>query len=139
MLGPIIALCLAQVPWARFPNEKSSIPLVRAIVELRLDEARQLIASGADVNAVEQITPLYAAQEYISSSRQRHAMIKTLLRAGAMADQPTRDGTTTLMLAAYHGDVRAAELLLDSGADPLRRNEQGYTAIDSARRHGHDE
>eukprot|EP00966_Prymnesium_polylepis_P291854 6740705-Prymnesium_polylepis.2 len=36
------------------------------------------------------------------------------------------------MLAAYHGDMRSAHLLLEHGADPLRRNDAGYNAIDAA-------
>ena len=58
-----------------------------------------------------------------------------LLAAGALPDRPTQDGSTPLMLAAYHGDVRSAQLLLAHGADPLRANKQGQTAI-SAAQHG---
>ena len=38
----------------------------------------------------------------------------------------------TLMLAAYHGDVRSAHLLLEHGADPLRKNDAGYDAVAAA-------
>ena len=43
------------------------------------------------------------------------------------------------MLAAYRGDVRSAQLLLNQGADPLRENDQGFHAIDAASKGGHDE
>lgn len=36
------------------------------------------------------------------------------------------------MLAAYHGDVRSANLLLEHGADPLRQNKAGFHAVDAA-------
>ena len=49
------------------------------------------------------------------------------------------------MLAAYHGDVRSAQMLLDHGADPLKRNRglgcglDGCDAIDAEFKGHHDE
>jgi ankyrin repeat protein len=117
----------------------SHVPLIRALVREDVELAIELLAHGADPNALDEITPLYAAQEYVHNSRQRHAMLRRLLKAGALADQATKDGSTTLMLAAYHGDVRSAQLLLDHGADPVRRNEQGSDAVLAAQRGGHSE
>ena len=110
----------------------SSSPLIQALIENDVIKAQQLLDSGADPDAWDVITPLYAAQEYVRSSRQRHAIMKRLLEKGASVDRPTSDGSTTLMLAASEGDMRSAQLLLDHGADPLRTNEQGYSSIGSA-------
>ena len=117
----------------------STSPLIQSLVSDDTARFEQLLAVGADVNVLDVITPLYAAQEYVRNSRQRHAALRRLLRAGAMADGTTQDGSTTLMLAAYHGDVRSAQLLLDHGANPLRENMQGFHAIDAAHKGGHDE
>ena len=43
------------------------------------------------------------------------------------------------MLAAYHGDVRSAQLLLEHGADPLRKNDAGYNAMAAAVQGGNQE
>jgi len=122
-------------------QDGSSVPLINALVSDKVDLAIKLLEDGADPNALDQITPMYATQEYVQNSRQRHAMLRRLLKAGALADMPTDDGSTTLMLAVYNGDVRSTQILLDHGADPLRRNEvqQGtsYNAIEAAQRGGH--
>jgi hypothetical protein len=121
-------------------DPESYVPLVQAMVDQDMDRVRSLLADPAtDVNAVDVIPPLFAAQEYIFNSKTRHWALRQLLKAGALVDQPTDDGSTTLMVAAYHGDVRASQLLLDHGADPLRMNKQEGNAILAARRGGHKE
>ena len=42
------------------------------------------------------------------------------------------------MLAARRGDVGMARLLLGAGADPRRADRDGASAIDYARRAGHE-
>ena len=118
---------------------QSTIPLVQALVDGNCTLAQALLDSGADPNALDVITPLYAAQEYVAGRRQRRAMMSRLLRAGADVDGGTQDGTTALMLAAYHGDVKSTRLLLAHGADPLRRNAQGYEAVQAAAQSGNGE
>ena len=117
----------------------SSSPLIKAIIDNDAKLALRLIADGVDVNAYDVITPLYAAQEYVHNTRTRHKLVDRLLRAGARADTPTRDGSTPLMLAAEQGDVRSSDMLLARGADPLRTNEGGYSAIGAAFFSGHNE
>lgn len=46
-------------------------------------------------------------------------------------------GDTPLHAAATTGNTDSTRLLLDRGADPLRRNADGETPLDVARRHGH--
>ena len=142
LLATLATLPLAHTQHAWMHGDEqggSHVPLIRALVREDVELATELLAHGADPNALDEITPLYAAQEYVHNSRQRHAMLRRLLKAGALADQATKDGSTTLMLAAYHGDVRSAQLLLDHGADPVRRNEQGSDAVLAAQRGGHSE
>jgi ankyrin repeat protein len=118
----------------------SYVELIQALVDEKLDRFDELLNSGTeDPNGLDVITPLYAAQEYVRSSKRRHAILRQLLRAGAHVDGLTQDGSTTLMLAAYHGDVRSAQVLLNHGADPLRKNNQGYNAFDAAKHGRHSE
>ena len=46
---------------------------------------------------------------------------------------------TTLMLAAYAGDVRSVQMLLDAGADPLKTNQMVANSINAAHKGGHHE
>lgn len=46
-------------------------------------------------------------------------------------------GFTPLMEAAYNGQVDMVEILLQHGADPRLRDEEGRTAADHARAQGH--
>ena len=55
--------------------------------------------------------------------------ISALLVHGADPDQQDDDLMTPLHLAARHGRIDVAELLLDYGADPMARNIQDETAL----------
>lgn len=140
MLLLLCASVPAQLPGLN-PNgqAESYSPLIQALVDNDVPKAERLIAEGADVAALDVITPLYAAQEYVQKSKQRHAVMRKLLKAGAPVDQPTQDNTTTLMLAAYHGDMRSVQMLLDEGADPLLTNHMMANAINAARSGNHHE
>ena len=135
-LCALAAICRAPLPGQHAVGQaESHVPLIEALVTENLPRFRELLASSdaaSQVNALDVITPLYAAQEYVRSSRQRHDALRKLLKAGALPDVPTNDGSTPLMLAAYKGDVRSAQILLDHGADPLRENKQKHNAISAA-------
>jgi ankyrin repeat protein len=74
-----------------------------------LDVVRALIKHGADVNAVLK-TP-------------------TLRRHHSTGDGSMGEGTTPLMRAARFGDAAAMKVLIESGADPSRRQANGTTAL----------
>ena len=102
-----LSASLAQLPGQQANGGAESIsPLIQALVDDNVTLANLLLDAGADVAVLDTITPLYAAQEYVSKRKARHAMLRRLLAAGAQVDQTTQDGTTTLMLAAYHGGAR---------------------------------
>lgn len=117
----------------------SYFPLIQALVDDNITAANLHLEAGADPNALDVITPLYACQEYVRNSKARHVMLRKLIAAGALPDAPTQDGTTTLMLASYHGDMRSAQILLKHGADPLKTNHMAATSINAARKGGHHE
>ncbi|MBI2923438.1 MAG: ankyrin repeat domain-containing protein [Planctomycetes bacterium] len=61
--------------------------------------------------------------------------LKQLLEWGQAADLADEDGLTPLMAAAAQGRTANVELLLKAGADPLRRDAHGNTALTLARPH----
>jgi hypothetical protein len=50
-----------------------------------------------------------------------------------------KDLDTPLILAAYHNHHNVAKLLLDHGADPFRKDGQGFSALKHARKQGNAE
>jgi uncharacterized protein len=117
-------------------NAKGETPLMIAAIRGHLDAARQLIQRGADVN-MPGWTPLhYAASRPDPDSA---AMVRLLLEHHAYIDAESPNRSTPLMLAAMYGHRDLVKLLLDEGADPSLRNEQGLTAVDFARRADRDD
>jgi ankyrin repeat protein len=64
------------------------------------------------------------------------AMMKLLLDHGADVESPTSDGKTALMMAAMFNNIPAIELLISRGANPLRADDSGTTALQVAQRMG---
>jgi ankyrin repeat protein len=99
------------------------------------DAARVLLDAGADVNAVArnpmQVQPLHSA----AAGRPEVAVL--LVDAGADVNAPQQLGFTPLHEAALNGNETLVALLLDHGADPRARNDDGNDAADHAERGGH--
>ena len=100
--------------------------------------ADDLIAQGADVNAVSQNemknTPLHAA----AAGRNR-GIAAELIAAGARVDSRQHGGWTALHSAAQNGDVEFVKLLLSNGADLNAKADNNQTAMDLALSHGQQE
>ncbi len=94
------------------------------------DQVRQLIKEGADVNALNDKgwTPLH-----IAGHRAAPDLVQVLLAAQAHPHSPGPDKTTPLHWAVRRkapADASAIVLaLLDHGADPALRDDQGRTAL----------
>jgi len=117
-------------------NAKGESPLMIAAIKGQLDPAKRLIQRGAEVNKTGW-TPLhYAASRAEPDSVD---MVRLMLQHHAYIDAESPNKSTPLMLAAHYGHPDALRLLLEEGADPSLRNEQGLTAVDFARRAGRDD
>jgi len=111
-------------------NKAGESPLMMAALKGRLPQARRLIERRAEVNKPGW-TPLhYAASDPGENSAD---MVRLLLKHFAYIDADSPNKTTPLMMAARYGTDAVVKLLLEEGADPLLRNEQGLSAIDFAR------
>jgi ankyrin repeat protein len=109
-------------------TEQDESPLMLAALKGLTDLCRQLIALGADVNK-----PGWTPLHYAATNGHLTTM-ELLLEAHAYIDATSPNGTTPLMMAAHYGTPAAVKLLLDGGADPGLKNEQGLSAIDFAQR-----
>jgi len=113
----------------RTVNDES--PLMMAALKGRLALAHRLIERGAEVNKPGWAPLHYAATD---ASAQAPAMVRLLLEHHAYIDTESPNGTTPLMMAAHYGSALVVKILLDEGADPTIKNQQGLTAIDFAHR-----
>jgi ankyrin repeat protein len=87
-----------------------------------------LIQKGADVNK-----PGWAPLHY-AATHGHLVVMKLLLENSAYIDAASPNASTPLMMAALYGTPAAVKLLLDAGADPMLKNDQGLSAIDFAHR-----
>ena len=114
-------------------NAADESPLMIAALAGLTDLSQKLIAKGADVNKPGW-TPLHYA-----ATRGHVQIISLLLDNYAYIDASSPNGSTPLMMAAFYGTPSAVKQLLEAGADPLVKNDQGLTAIDFAQRNNRPE
>ena len=107
-------------------NSVDESPLMMAALKGHLTQVRRLLARDADVNKPGW-TPLHYA-----ATGGHVEVIRELLNAHAYIDAESPNRTTPLMMAARYGSAAAVRALLESGADPTLRNDQGLTAVDFA-------
>ena len=99
---------------------------------ITLDEIRELISSGIDVN--KQNNKGWTALMFTAEHGAEHgvAMMRLLLDAGADVDKQEYYGWTALMITVQNGGehgVAMMRLLLDAKADVNKQNEFGWTAL----------
>lgn len=109
-------------------SKQDESPLMLAALQGLTEICLKLIAKGADVNK-----PGWAPLHY-AATHGHLAVITLLLDNDAYIDAASPNGTTPLMMAAHYGTPSAVKLLLEAGADPMLKNEQGLSAIDFAHR-----
>jgi len=108
------------------PNAADETALMLAANTNDLKIADALIDNGASVNR-KGWTPLHYA-----ASKGHVAMMHVLIDNDAYIDAESPNGTTPLMMAAFYGTPNAVKLLLEEGADPTLRNQDGNNALEMA-------
>ena len=111
---------------AEVRNAADESPLMLAALKGELKLCELLIKKGADVNKTG-----WAPLHYAATNGQVE-VIQLLLDENAYIDAASPNSTTPLMMAAHYGSESALKLLLEAGADPLLKNDQGLTAFDFA-------
>ena len=109
-------------------NASGESPLMLAALKGEFDLVEKMVKKGADVNKTGW-TPLHYA-----ASNGHVAVIKLLLENYAYIDAESPNGSTPLMMAGMYGNPESVQLLIDEGADPLVRNQQGLTALEFAKK-----
>ena len=109
-------------------TEKDESPLMLAALKGLTGFCQQLIDKGADVNK-----PGWTPLHYAATNGHLDTMT-LLLDNYAYIDAASPNGTTPLMMAAHYGTPAAVKLLLEAGADPMLKNQQGLSAIDFAQK-----
>ena len=109
-------------------NRNDESPLMLAALKGMTELCRQLISRGADVNK-----PGWTPLHYAATNGHLEIM-SVLLEESAYIDAASPNGTTPLMMAAQYGTPAAVQLLLEAGADPMLKNQQGLRALDFAQR-----
>jgi hypothetical protein len=91
-----------------------------------------LLAAGADINAVSELSPdISLFQRAVDS--EIPAMIEVMLAYGADINSKDVNGNSMLHRAVRAGNVEIVNQLIESGADPLARNSNGLTPAMRAR------
>lgn len=125
-----VAFILADWPKTKVEvrNAADESPLMLAALKGNLALCQTLIKKNADVNKTGW-TPLHYA-----ATNGHLEVMNLLLEENAYIDAASPNGTTPLMMAAHYSTELAVKLLLDAGADPMLRNDQGLSALDFANR-----
>ena len=134
-LDVIAALLMVLVATAATPPDS---PVADAAMRGDLDEVRELLRSGADVNAPQSdgLTALHWAADNGDA-----ALAGVLIYAGAnMAPLTRNDAYTPMHMAARGGHAEVIALLLEAGADPaVATSRTGVTPMHLAAKAGSGE
>jgi ankyrin repeat protein len=102
----------------------------------RTECARLLLERGADVNATA-ANPMVVQPLHSAAAAGHYETAVLLLKSGAAVNAKQQAGYTPLMSRAMHGDEKFSKLLLEHGADPHQKADDGRSSIDMARAGGH--
>lgn len=135
-LGDVTRLQVFRAEDANRINSRSSdgfSPLHLACFFRQLEAAQNLLAAGADPNAVSagRVAVIHSA----AASRDA-SLVKLVLAAGANPNLQQQGGYTPLQSAAAHNNVAMVNALLEAGADGSIKNDDGLTAADMAVKNG---
>jgi ankyrin repeat protein len=145
-----VAIALTGTACAMF-YEVPTTPIHEAAWKGDIPRIRQLVKNGADVNAPDAVggTPLYWAargghamgpHQCQDEAPGRPEVIAALIELGAnpnLQDRRPRipggsSGWTPLFVALHHEQFKSARVLLERGADPNIRSDQGLSVMEVA-------
>jgi ankyrin repeat protein len=116
-------------------RDRTATPLHRAVSEGQLDEIRQLVEGGAQLEA---FTAYLGNPMHVAASGGKPEVVELLLKLGADVDPRRRTGRfTPLHDAANFGHFKNVQILLDAGAEVDAQDDHGRTPLWYAAGHSH--
>jgi ankyrin repeat protein len=115
---------------------RGTTPLRVAARNGMLDVVHALVERGALARAREE---RHRADALVAAAAEGHSEVVRALVAAGVAPDAGLPAWSALMHAARNGKLRAAQALLDAGADPRAVSDTGKTALGLAREHGRSE
>jgi ankyrin repeat protein len=116
-----------QAPSVEKANPKADLDLIDASMKGNIESARQAIAEGADVNALD--TRGRAPIQNALHSGNIEA-VKLLIDSDANLNVKSANSWTPLYEAVLIGDLETVKLLLENGAQVNAKDQMGGTAMD---------
>jgi hypothetical protein len=104
-----------------------SQPLVSAAFKEDLQAARELLASGVDVNIRDEDTDSTALMQAVGNGNRE--MVRLLLDAGADVNAKNGSDQTPLMMTGENTTAEIVWSLISAGAKVNRKDEQGHTPL----------
>jgi hypothetical protein len=118
-------------------NAADERPLWLAALRGRLPWVQALLKRGAVLERGPQPADARAwTTLHYAATAPNTEVLAWLIKEGCDLNAGSTNGSTPLMLALGYGSLDAAQMLLDAGADPLRKNDLGLTALDFGKRSG---
>ncbi len=111
-------------------------PLGLACFFGRREAAQLLLARGGEINTAAR-HPFHVTAMHAALASPDPSFAAVLIAAGADVNLRQQGGMTRLSETANAGYLELARLLLEHGADPHARNDEGRTPTDIARERGH--
>lgn len=111
-------------------DPRTTTPVIDAARAGDTSELERLLSAGADPNqraGVNNWTPLMHAIH-----KDQTESVRVLLRHGADVNAPMAHHSNALIMAAGYGYAQIVRLLLDAGADPMHRDQDGINALSAA-------
>mmetsp|Transcript_38752 Transcript_38752/g.52600 ORF Transcript_38752/g.52600 Transcript_38752/m.52600 type:complete len:143 (-) Transcript_38752:157-585(-) len=128
----IVKLLLKFGASPRVTTCRGESSLTLACMQENLEICERLIVAAANVNEVDahKRTPLLKAARHNSKDE----ILQLLLKNGAKPDIADEEGNTPLHFAAIRGTKEVAKFLMNLGANPYARNNQGLVPYEVATR-----
>lgn len=148
-INKYVWIVICSVAMFIFSPKRSQDPIAAAIISITtgflllvvvlvFDFVVTPIRKKLTVNATKKLTTQRGMPEIsMAAADGDDNRIADLLVAGADVDQSDAKGGTALMYAAINDRRSTVRLLLKSGADPAKKNQQGKTAKDIAKMKSH--
>ena len=111
----VLAVTLGCTAWETVGHRKVDLAFNDAIAMGDLEEAKQLIGQGADVNTRFTRAGGYTTITMVAASRDYSQGLRFLLENGADPNIPTNKGQTALMIATSGQKPEYVSLLLAHG------------------------